>query len=61
MSTRMMPTALAGGAARRTAAPADGGRAGTATLCVCVYIYMYVYIHVCMYIYIYLHILYICM
>jgi hypothetical protein len=31
MCTRIMPTALAGGAARRTAAQADGGRAGTAT------------------------------
>ncbi len=29
--TRMMPTVLVGGAARRTAAPADGGRAGTGT------------------------------
>ncbi len=29
--TRMMPTALAGGAARRTAAQADGGRACTGT------------------------------
>ncbi len=27
----MMPTALVGGAARRTAAQADGGQAGTGT------------------------------